>query len=193
MSSSLLQALLALQPLHDLPRTGWILRGIAAQESIGAHVLGTQFVVMALGPRIVPRIDTERALALALLHDVPEAWLGDLPRTAAGLFPPGVKAQAEDRAAEELLPPLAPLALERWREFRANTTREARFVRVCDRLQLGVRLVGHHRLGVRGLDDFEATVAGLDCSEFAPAAELQREILVFLREDGPRARAGQAP
>jgi putative hydrolase of HD superfamily len=191
MAQPLLPALLALQPLNDLPRTGWILRGVTAHESIGAHVLGTQFIVIALGPRVLPRIDTERALALVLLHDVPEAWIGDLPRTAAALFPPGVKAQAEDRAAEQLLPPLSGLALERYREFRANATREARFVRVCDRLQLGVRLVAHHRLGLRGLEDFEATVAGLDCAEFPPAAELQQEILAQLATRG--ARNGDRP
>jgi len=43
-----------------------------------------------------------------------------------------------------------------------------------------VRLAGYHRAGQRGLEEFVATVRGLDCSEFAPAAELQREILATL-------------
>jgi 5'-deoxynucleotidase YfbR-like HD superfamily hydrolase len=48
MPSSTLDALLALQPLASLPRTGWIQRGIAAPESIGDHVLGACFIVLAL-------------------------------------------------------------------------------------------------------------------------------------------------
>jgi putative hydrolase of HD superfamily len=177
MHSPTLSALLALQALENLPRTGWVQRGIAPGESVADHVLGTCYVALALGPRVEPGIDVERALALVLVHDAPEALLGDLPRTAAALLPAGAKALAEARAAAEILPPLSRLAHERFLEYSAGTTREARFARVCDRLQLGVRLVGHQRLGLCGLEDFEATLAALDCSEFAPAAELQRELL----------------
>lgn len=180
MHSATLSALLALQALESLPRTGWVQRGIAQPESVADHVLGTCYVVLALGPRVEPEIDVERALALVLVHDAPEALLGDLPRTAAALLPAGAKALAEERAAAEILPPVSDLAHECYREYRAGTTREARFARVCDRLQLGVRLMAHHRLGLRGLDDFEATIAALDCSEFAPALELKREVLAVL-------------
>lgn len=172
----LLDALLSLQPLHDLPRTGWILRGIEAPESIGDHVLSTAFLVLALGPRVEPALDVERALCLAVLHDVPEALTGDLPRTMATLLPAGAKAAAEEKAAQQLLKPLSSLALERWREYREAASREARFVRVCDRLQLGLKLVAYVRAGRRGLDEFRATVAGLDCTEFAPAVRLKAEI-----------------
>jgi putative hydrolase of HD superfamily len=176
-SPPLLPALLALQPLHDLPRTGWILRGIAAPESVGDHVLSTAFVVLALGPRVEPALDVGRALALALLHDVPEALTGDLPRTAAALLPKGAKVAMEEAAARRLLAPLSAAALELWREQAAGTTREARFVRVCDRLQLGLRLVAYVRSGVRGLEEFRSTVAETDCGEFTAALELKTEIL----------------
>jgi putative hydrolase of HD superfamily len=180
MSSTTLDALVALQPLESLPRTGWIQRGVAAPESVGDHVLGACFIVLALGPRVDPPLDVERALALVLVHDAPEALLGDLPRTASELLPPGAKAQAEERAAARVLTPLSELAHARFVEYRAGVTREARFARVCDRLHLGVRMVGYVRSGARGLDDFASTVAALDCSEFAPALALQREILAAL-------------
>ena len=176
----ILPALLALQPLHDLPRTGWILRGIAQPESIGDHVLSTCFLILALGPRTEPAVDVERALALALVHDVPEALTGDLPRTAALLLPNGAKVAAEEKAAHQLLEPLSGFALERWREYRDMSTREARFVRVCDRLQLGLRLVAYVREGRRGLDEFRETVAALECAEFPVALQLKREILAAL-------------
>jgi putative hydrolase of HD superfamily len=174
----LLQALLALEPLERLPRTGWVMHGLAAPETIAGHVLGACHMVLALGPRLEPAIDVRRALALALVHDAPEALIGDLPRTAARLLPEGAKARAEEAAAREVLGNLSPLAAELFDEFRAQETREARFARVCERLQLGVRLACFRRLGIGGLDEFTATVRGLDCSEFPPAAELQREILI---------------
>lgn len=178
--TALLPTLLALQPLADLPRTGWVQRGVPNPETIAGHVLGTGYLILALGPRVSPPLDVDRALALALVHDAPEALLGDLPRAAARLLPPGAKRTAEVAAAAELLGPLSRLAEERFREHLEATTREARFARLCERLQLGVRLAGYHRSGVRGLEEFAATVAGLDCGEFPPAAELQREILAAL-------------
>ena len=180
MGSPLLDALMALQRLQDLPRTGWILHGIANPETIAGHVLGTCELVLALGPRVEPPLDTQRALALALVHDAPEALLGDLPRTASELLPPGAKRTAEERAARRLLGPLSPLALERFEEHLRGETREARFARVCDKLQLGLRLLGYRRSGISGLEEFEATLGRLDCGEFAPARALRDELLAEL-------------
>ncbi len=177
MSSPLLGSLLRLQSLQDLPRTGWIQRGIQAPETVAGHILGVCHLVLALGPRVEPPLDTERALALALVHDAPEALLGDLPRTAAELLPPGAKRAAEQRAAELLLAPLSALARERFDEHQRGESREARFTRVCDRLQLGLRLLAYRRFGIGGLEEFEETLRGLDCGEFAPARELLEELL----------------
>jgi len=179
----LLDALLALEPLRDLPRTGWVLRGVRTPESIGDHVLSTCFLVLAAGPRVDPRLDVEHAIALALVHDVAEAVLGDLPRTAARLLPDGAKVAAENHAARELLEPLSEPALSLWDEIQTCVTREARFVKLCDRLQLGIELSALHRSGQRGLDDFRETIASLDCSEFPPLSVLRAEILQHVGPD----------
>jgi 5'-deoxynucleotidase YfbR-like HD superfamily hydrolase len=114
------------------------------------------------------------------VHDAPEALLGDLPRAASELLPEGAKRTAEERAARRLLGPLSELALARFEEQSAGATREARFVRVCDRLQLGLRLLGYRRSGRAGLQEFEATLRELECGEFAPARALQAELLAEL-------------
>lgn len=181
MTSPLLGSLLRLQSLQDLPRTGWIQRGIRQGESVAGHILGVAQLVLALGPRVDPPLDSERALALVLVHDAPEALLGDLPRTAAELFPPGAKRAAEARAADQLLAPLSELARARFEEYQAGATPEARFARACDRLQLGVRLLAYRCGGAEGLEEFEETLAGLDCGGFEPVRELRDELLRELR------------
>lgn len=175
--ASFLAPLLALQPLEWLPRTGWVMHGIAAPETIAGHVLGSCHAILALGPRVDPPLDVYRALVLALVHDAPEALIGDWPRTAARLLPEGTKARVEEIAAREVLGRLSADAEERFAEFRAQKTREARFARLCERLQLGVRLIGYLRLGIGGLEEFVETIRALDCSEFPPAEALRGEIL----------------
>ena len=174
-----LDALLDLLALDRLPRTGWLLAGVPAPESVAAHSLGTCLVALALGPG-VEGLDVDRAVALAAVHDAPEAWLGDVPRRGAERLPPGAKRTAEAAVALELLGALSETALERFREYAAGETREARFARLCDRLHLGLRLLGYARAGQRGLGDFARGLEALDCAEFAPCAELKRELLAAL-------------
>lgn len=171
----MLEPLLRLLPLDVLPRTGWALAGVPRPESIAGHVLGTAHLALALGPRIAPSIDLERLLTLILVHDLPEAASGDLPRPAGLALPEGAKEAMEDRLASQLA---GPLGLEEvWTEYRLAESREARLARICDKLQLGVRLVGYVRAGQQGLEDFRAGLESLDCSEFPPADELLQEIL----------------
>jgi putative hydrolase of HD superfamily len=174
---SALAALLPLLALDRLPRTGWLLAGIGAPESVAAHSLGTALVALALGPRVRPPLAVERAVALAVVHDVPEALLTDLPRAASELLPSGAKAEAERRAAERLLGPFGPEALALQREFAAGETREARFARLCDKLHLGLRWLGYLREGARGLEEFRPGLVALECGEFAPCAELRDELV----------------
>ena len=172
-----LAALLPLLALDRLPRTGWLLAGVASPESVAAHSLGTALVVLALGPRLEPPIDVDRAVRLAVLHDAPEALLTDLPKSATECLPTGAKAEGERRAAERLLAPLSPLALAGFEEFRAQATREARFVRVCDQLHLGLRWLGYRREGARNLGEFRAGLERLDCGAFEPCGALRAELL----------------
>lgn len=171
---TVLAELLPFLALERLPRTGWLLSGVRQPESVAAHSLGTALVALTLAPRVQPALALDRAVTLAVVHDVPEALLTDLPRVAAELLPPGAKAEAERRAATRLLNPEGQLLFQ---EYRLAETREARFVRLCDKLQLGLRWLGYLREGVRGLEEFRPGLAALDCSEFAPCAELRAELL----------------
>lgn len=172
-----LPSLLDLLALDHLPRTGWILRGVAEPESVAGHVLGSGHVALALAPRVAPPLDLGRVLAMALVHDAPEARTGDLPRAAAEHLPAGAKAAMEDGIARELLGGLGPTALAAWAEYRAAETREARFVKVCDGLQLGVRLLGYVRAGRGGLGEFRDGLERLDAREFPPAEVFRQRLL----------------
>ncbi len=177
-----LRSLLQLQALDRMPRTGWIQRGVRDPESVAAHSFGVATLALALGPTVEPPLEVDRAVSLALSHDLGEAVLGDLPRGAAALFPPGAKRAAERAALADLLDPLAPLARERAEEALAEESREARFVKLLDGLQLGLRLLAYRRSGQAGLEEFQEGLRALDCSAFPPCEEFRAELLAALEE-----------
>lgn len=174
--SERLRALLRLLALERLPRTGWIQAGVAQPESIAAHAHGACLLALALGAEVAPPIALERALCLLTAHDAPEALLGDLPRSASELWPAGAKRAAEERAAAAVLAPLGAFAHDCQREYAAGATREARFARACDRLQMVLRCLGYVRAGARGLEDFERALDECERSEFTPCADFAREL-----------------
>ena len=171
-----LDALLGLCPLDALPRTGWLLRGVQPAESLAGHIVGVAHVALALAPRVEPALDLGRVLAIALVHDAPEAASGDLPRPAAAHLPPGAKQSMEDALARELVDPLSEEAAAAWRDCANGASREARFVKACDVLQLGVRLLALERAGHGGLDQFWQHLAAAELTEFPPAAALRTAI-----------------
>lgn len=68
--------------LASVPRTGWVQRGVSAPESVAEHIYGCWL----LGTFLLPEAHTEptyskqEILDMLLLHDLPEAVTGDIPR-----------------------------------------------------------------------------------------------------------------
>ncbi|HXT20059.1 MAG TPA: HD domain-containing protein, partial [Thermoanaerobaculia bacterium] len=117
-------------------------------------------------------LDAARAAELAVVHDLAEVRLGDLPRTAARYLPDGAKHVAEEAALAELLAPLGDRAAALYREYRAKATREARFVAACDKLQLMVKVTLYESWGAGGLGEFWDNPENFPDDEFAPVSAL---------------------
>lgn len=179
-----LSLLLRANGLKTLPRTGWALRGVAAPESVAAHAHGTALVALALLELVDEPLDRARALAMAVLHDLPECVTGDWPVAAGRLLPPGAKAAAESAALASLLAgqPFAGVWRDLWREYDERRTPEARLVRDADRLDLLLQALVYERTtGHRDLGEFWEGTAG---EPFAfPASAALAEALGTLRQD----------
>ena len=174
-NSSLLDSLLELQALDRIPRTGYALRGVSNPESISEHGFHLCLLIWALAPG-VPELDLGRALELALVHDLAEIRIGDLPRTAGRYLPAGAKATAESAALAELLAPLGERGPDLFAEFENGETREARLVQACDKLQLMLKVFVYERWGATGLNEFWENTINVPASGFAPVDELLQEI-----------------
>jgi 5'-deoxynucleotidase YfbR-like HD superfamily hydrolase len=78
----IIDTVIALDTLADLPRTGWLLRGVSPCESIADHSFGVALVALLLTDALREageQVDGERVLRMAILHDAPEARTGDIP------------------------------------------------------------------------------------------------------------------
>ncbi len=122
--------------LKALPRAGWLRLGVGDVESVAAHSWGVAWLVMALCP---PDVDRGRALAIAVLHDLAEARVGDI--TPHDGVPKAEKARREAEAYRDLVAPLPHAAelWDLWREYEDASTPEGRFVKACDKLDMALQ------------------------------------------------------
>ena len=157
--SSLLTALVELQRLKRLERTGWNLRGLpSGTESVAAHSFGVSVSAMLLADELVKkglRIDVEKVIRIALLHDWSEVRVGDMPRTATEYF--GVAGRKAELAAfSDIVSPLhvGPLYRQLYESYESRDCLEARLVKASDVIDLLVQVLALERAGTRGLDEF---------------------------------------
>jgi putative hydrolase of HD superfamily len=152
-NASLLELLLELQTLDRIPRSGFVLRGVADPESVTEHSWHVLFLVWSLGSQ-VEGLDLARAVEIALVHDLAELRVGDLPRTASRYFPAGAKQSAESAAVAEVLAPLPARARQLHDEYQQGVSLESRLVKACDKLQLMLKVAVYESWGTGALAEF---------------------------------------
>lgn len=154
------------QRLKRVPRQGWLDRGVPPLdvESVADHSLGVALLawMAALEARAAgAALDPARVLALALIHDLPEAEIGDWTpyaaedvnaresssdraaflnaRQARSPERTAAKRSAEQAAIDQLVSALPPAAgttiTGLWQELADATSPEAQFVKQVDRLE----------------------------------------------------------
>jgi len=152
---AMIDVVLGLDPLGDLPRTGWVLRGVRGDcESIAAHTVGVTIVAMMFVDAVRARgeeVDGERVLRMAVLHDAAEASMGDVPMPSKTPEVRAALAGLERTIVESLLP--GPW-VNTWEEAEARLTLEARIVKAADKVQMMVKALRYDGQGRGGLEDF---------------------------------------
>ncbi len=180
----MLSLLLELGNLKRLPRTGWLLRGIPNPESIADHSYRVALITLFLADELKAKgveIDVERALKIALLHDLAEARVTDIPLTAQHYLDKG---KAEKKALMELLlaSPSPREYFKLWREYEEGLSLEGRLVKFADKLEMLIQAYEYERAGFSNLDEFWGALEKLRESEFYGYFRELVEGLVALRK-----------
>ena len=171
----LIDQLLSLEGLDLIPRTGYLQRGVRSPESVTEHSWHVAVVAWTLLPFVQP-IDQAKALELALLHDVGELLIGDLPRPARRLFPPNAKEIAEKQAVVEVLHASSDRATALADDLRHKHSLESRFVHHCDRLQLLLKTATYAQ---RNEGESAAFLRELGAQPHRPAANDAEQFAIF--------------
>ena len=161
-----------LNHLKALYRQGWLKRGIAEGdcETVAEHVYGAALLTLVLAHAVSSDLDINRALQMALIHDLGEIYVGDL--TPSDGVPQDEKSELESKAVQKITSDLpgGEVIKSLWQEYEACETLEARLVHQIDRLEMGLQAGVYSLKGAVGMDEF-----------FASAGEaLKDELLVSL-------------
>lgn len=143
--------------LKRTARTGWAMRGVVNAESVAAHSYGVAFTALILAAHVAAEVDVARLLALALIHDLPEALTSDIPAPVKRLLPEGAKTMAERQALQEMLGDGHSDLLKMWEELNGATSAEASLIHDADRLDMLIQCRAYEeQTGNRQLAEFWA-------------------------------------
>ncbi|MFN2202658.1 MAG: HD domain-containing protein [Caldilineaceae bacterium] len=155
--------------LKRLPRTGWLLAGISLPESVADHSFSTALLASVLAEQVnaeqvsaaaeadAPvRLDVGRVVRMALVHDLAESMITDLPKEATSYIGAGRKHIAERDAMVAMLKdvPGGEQMMVLWQEYAASETAEAKLVRDADKLEMVLQARHYASAGNTNLADF---------------------------------------
>lgn len=143
-----------------IPRTGWVSHGVSLQEveSVADHSFSTTVLAMFLADLEAGngrRINVERVLRLALVHDLPEALTFDISKSYLeylGARGESMKSELEQAAWQHLIKNIKRREVRKryarlQSEFNAEETIESMIVRAADRLDILLQIVEYRRRG----------------------------------------------
>jgi putative hydrolase of HD superfamily len=154
MNYSLIKFLKSIEKLKEVKRSGWRKAGIKNPESVADHIYGLAMLSMLISD--LKKMNAEKMLRLALIHDLEEAVLGDLT--------PEEKERnvnlkdAENKAIKKALSSL-PFNLKRkyyelWLEYRNSLSKEAKLIKELDKLEMVIQALIYEEKFNLNLEEF---------------------------------------
>lgn len=174
--------------LKDTPRTGWVDSGLRNVESVSDHMYRMAVLCMMCPDET---LDKNRLVQMALSHDMAEAIVGDIsPKMKV---PKDEKFRREKAAIDEMAALVPNLSGDRfrefWEEYEAQATKEAKFLRDMDLLEMVVQAAKYEHAQDTELSTFFASGAKIQ----HPWARGIYDELLRQRPETFRGRTATAP
>ena len=131
---SLRQFATHLSQLSELPRTGWFFEGVRDPESIADHSFGVVAIALWICDQLRD-VDVEATLRMAILHDIAEAVVTDIPGPVKSKLGDSVR-ENEHRIGMEIANAAAPGWGTWLQRYKDGDCVESQIVKAADRLQM---------------------------------------------------------
>jgi len=135
--------------LKNLRRTGWVERGVDEPETVAAHAYAATLLAVLLAD--LRGMDVGEAARMMLIHDLPEAVIGDLtPRQKERVRGLAEKELSVIRDLAKKLPEgVAEKYLKAWKSYMDGLEPVARLVKDVDKLEMGLQALEYVKAGNR--------------------------------------------
>lgn len=144
-ADALLRLLNRSERLEALPRTGWLACGITPCESIAAHIYHVTLIALWLADHMEEDVNAELVMRIALVHDIGESLMTDLPSPVKQFVGKDMIRDAEHRAAERVLEDTDPRWMESFSSYEQLDCIEARVVKAADKIQMLAKALQYER------------------------------------------------
>lgn len=129
--------------LKKVLRKGWVRCGVPDPESVADHSFGVALLAMLYASRL--HLNVEKAVIMALLHDLGESIIGDI--TPHDHIPADEKRRLETAAITTILSALDRdgKLLELWKDLEERRNAEGRLVKDLDRLEMVLQAASYEQ------------------------------------------------
>lgn len=179
--SEILDFMLDLSKLKDEKRAGWLMAKVADPESVSDHSFSVAMMAVIFGRRM--GLDVEKLVKMALIHDIGEAYTGDIPSRYREEDQP-MNNQEKRRLGNEATRKIISILPKRdademinlWEEYEKRESEEAKLLKQIDALDYSIQLLKYKDRTDSNLSEFLKTA-----NERIKLPEL-REIFEEIRE-----------
>ncbi|TXT55202.1 MAG: hypothetical protein BAJATHORv1_40112 [Candidatus Thorarchaeota archaeon] len=141
--------------LKRMKRTGWIMTGVpdSFQESIADHIIGTACITILLCNALINEkveIDLEKAVTIAIVHDISEAIITDIPKSMRNLDDSlrESKKTIEMKAIPHLIKNDQDRISNLLKDYHEQDSAESIIVAAADKLDMYIHAITMERAGV---------------------------------------------
>jgi putative hydrolases of HD superfamily len=144
------------------------------QESVAEHTWRVALMALLIVPKLNTKLDLLKVLKMALIHDLNEAYIGDVPAFAKN----HASHKDEERKNMQALLEKYPNSLMQefcnlWEEYQKAETTEAKFVKALDKMEVRLQ---HNEASISSWEDIEFIRSQYSADKYCEFDEFIKEL-----------------